>query len=113
DQLVLMARSLGAKPWDAFFTIALPLAMPGVLSGCVLAFARSMGEFGATIMIAGNIAGETRTIPLFIYSQLDSPGGIEQTYRLIVVSIVISALALIAGNLLERAGRRRLQGGSA
>lgn len=109
-RLLLAARSLGAKRWDAFASIALPLAMPGIMSGCVLAFARSMGEFGATIMIAGNIPGETRTIPLFVYTQLDAPGGFDGAVRIVVFSILISALSLLIGEWLERAGRRRVQG---
>lgn len=110
DRLILAARSLGARPWDAFWSIAAPLAMPGMLSGCVLAFARSMGEFGATIMIAGNIPGETRTIPLFVYTQLDAPGGFANAYPVVIVSILLSALSLLTGEMLERAGRRRLHG---
>jgi molybdate transport system permease protein len=113
DRLLHAAQSLGAKPWDSFFTIALPLALPGVLSGGVLAFARSMGEFGATIMIAGSIPGETRTIPLYVYSQLDAPGGFANAYQLVIVSIAISAAALLMGELLERAGRKRLLGAGA
>ncbi|WP_425618899.1 molybdate ABC transporter permease subunit [Anatilimnocola sp. NA78] len=113
NRLLQAAQTLGAKPWDSFFTIALPLAVPGILSGAVLAFARSMGEFGATIMIAGNIPGETRTIPLFVYSQLDAPDGFANVYRLVIVSIVISAIALLAGEIMERMGRRRLQGAGA
>ena len=110
DQLIGAARTLGAKPLDAFWSVTLPLARPGILSGCVLAFARSMGEFGATIMIAGNIPGETRTLTLHIYSLLESPGGLEQSYRLVLVSIVIAALALAASELLARHGRSRLRG---
>jgi len=113
NRLLQAAQSLGAKPWDAFLTIAAPLAAPGMLSGSVLAFARSMGEFGATIMIAGNIPGETRTIPLFVYTQLDAPGGFANAYRLVVISIVIAAAALLVGELLERAGRKRLIGAGA
>jgi molybdate transport system permease protein len=88
--------------------VALCLAAPGILSGSVLAFARSMGEFGATIMIAGNIPGQTRTIPLFVYSELDAPGGIAAAWPLILISIAIAALALMAGEFLERRGRRIL-----
>ncbi|MBC7852800.1 MAG: molybdate ABC transporter permease subunit [Pirellulaceae bacterium] len=110
DQLIGAARTLGAKPLDAFWSITLPLARPGILSGCVLAFARSIGEFGATIMIAGNIPGETRTLTLHIYSLLDSPDGLEQSYRLVLVSIVIAALALAASEYLARYGRGRLRG---
>jgi molybdate transport system permease protein len=109
DQLIGAARSLGAKPLDAFWSVTLPLARPGIFSGCVLAFARSMGEFGATIMIAGNIPGETRTITLHVYSLLAS-GGLEQSYRLVLVSIVIAALALAASEYLAQHGRRRLRG---
>lgn len=112
ERLVQAARSLGAGPVDAFWTIMLPLARPGILSGCVLAFARSMGEFGATIMIAGNIPGRTRTIPLLIYSELDAPGGMEASLRLVVVSVVIAAGALLVGEFFDRQGRRRLTGAS-
>ncbi len=113
DRLLLAARSLGAKPWDAFVTIAAPLALPGMFSGCVLALARSMGEFGATIMIAGNIPGQTRTIPLQIYTQLETPGGMADCYRLILFSILLSAAALLVGEWLERYGTRRLNGAEA
>jgi molybdate transport system permease protein len=98
------ARTLGAGPLDAFCTISLPLARHGVIAGCVLAFARSLGEFGATIMIAGSIAGETRTIPLYIYNQLETPGGIEQSYSIIVFSVLIAAAALFVGEWLDRRG---------
>ena len=84
-----------------------------MLSGCVLAFARSMGEFGATIMIAGNIPGETRTIPLFVYTQLDAPGGFANAYRLVIVSVAISAVALMLSEFLQRYGERRLARGDA
>jgi molybdate transport system permease protein len=113
DRLVYAARTLGATPLDAFRSIMLPLARPGILSGSLLGFARSMGEFGATIMIAGSIPGETRTVPLLIYAQLDSPGGMEQSVRLVLASIVIAAGALLAGELLDRYGRERLQGAHA
>lgn len=104
------ARTLGAGPFDAFCTITLPLARHGLIAGCVLAFARSIGEFGATIMIAGNIPGETRTIPLYIYSVLESPGGLEQARRVVVVSILIAAAALAIGEYLDRRGRARFTG---
>jgi molybdate transport system permease protein len=101
------ARTLGAGRWDAFLTISAPLARHGIVAGCVLAFARSMGEFGATIMIAGNIPGETRTIPLFVYSALESPGGMAEAQRVVILSIVIAAAALVAGEFLERRGQGR------
>jgi molybdate transport system permease protein len=113
DRLFQAARTLGASPLDAFWSILFPLARTGILSGCVLAFARSMGEFGATIMIAGNIPGETRTISLLIYSLLESPGGLQASARLVIASVLIAALALLASELLERRGRRRIFGASA
>jgi molybdate transport system permease protein len=104
-RLVQAARTLGAGPLDAFWSITLPLARPGILSGCILAFARSMGEFGATLMIAGNIPGVTRTIPLLIYSELDAPDGFHRAGRLVLLSVAVSAAALLAGEILERRGR--------
>jgi molybdate transport system permease protein len=101
------ARTLGAGPLDTFFTITLPLARHGVIAGAVLAFARSMGEFGATIMIAGNIPDETRTVPVYIYNLLNEPGGAESSTRLIAVSVTIASLALVLGEVLERRGRGR------
>lgn len=96
------ARTLGAGRLDTFFTVTLPLARRGIIAGCVLAFARSIGEFGATIMIAGSIPGRTRTIPLEIYALLESPGGGDQVAGLIVISILIAAAALVVGEILER-----------
>lgn len=110
SNLLGAARTLGAGPWDAFFSVALPLARPGMLSGSVLAFARSMGEFGATLMIAGNIPGVTQTVPLLIYTRLDAPGGGNAVTGLVLVSISVSALALLVGELLEQRGQRRLRG---
>ena len=98
------ARTLGASPFDAFFTVALPNARRGIVAGCVLAFARSLGEFGATIMIAGNMPGRTQTIPLAIYSELESPGGMERSLPLILFSILIAAAALAIGNWIDRRG---------
>ena len=108
ERLVQAARTLGAGRWDAFWTISLPLARNGIIAGLVLAFARSMGEFGATVMIAGNIAGRTRTVSLFIYHQLETPGGLQNSQGLIAASIVLSTGALFLGEYLERRGRRRL-----
>jgi molybdate transport system permease protein len=112
EKLIHASRTLGAGRWDAFWSISLPLARSGILSGGILAFARSMGEFGATIMIAGNIPGQTRTVPLLIYTQLDAPDGLRAAFRLVVASVVISAAALLISELLERRGRRRLGKGS-
>jgi molybdate transport system permease protein len=82
--------------------VTLPLARRGLIAGAILGFARSMGEFGATIMIAGNIPGETQTAPLYIYSALNAPGGVEQSMRLVVVSVLVSAAALAVSERLER-----------
>jgi molybdate transport system permease protein len=101
-RLEMAARSLGAGPLRTFFTITAPLAGRGVLAGWVLAFARSLGEFGATIMVAGNIAGRTRTIPLAIYSQASRPGGFDESWRLVLLSVVLACAAMIAGAILER-----------
>jgi molybdate transport system permease protein len=105
------ARTLGAGPLDTFFSVSLPLARHGVIAGCVLAFARSMGEFGATIMVAGSIPGETRTIPLFIFNLLESPGGAEAARRIVIVSVLIAAAALVVSEYLERRERRLLEAG--
>lgn len=101
-RLVDAARSLGAKPWRAFLTITLPLSAPGVAAGAMLGFARSLGEFGATITFASNIAGETRTLPLAIYSGLQMPGAEAFVARLSVISIVLSIAALVVSELLVR-----------
>ncbi len=102
------ARSLGARPLDCFFSISLPLARHGIIAGCVLAFARSMGEFGATIMIAGSIPGQTQTIPLYIFNQLETPGGIESAAPIVVMSILISLAALAASEWFLRREQRLL-----
>src|SRR5262245_49089084 len=101
-RLELAARSLGASRLDAFFTVTVPLATRGIVAGCVLAFARSLGEFGATIMIAGNIEGQTRTIPLAIFSMVNRPDGVEQSWRLVVISILLACTALVFGELIEK-----------
>jgi molybdate transport system permease protein len=95
------ARTLGAGWLETFWRIGLPLARRGIFAGAVLGFARSLGEFGATIMIAGDIPGQTQTIPLYVYSAAGSPGGMAQSVRLVLVSIVIAAAALILVRRLE------------
>jgi len=97
------ARTLGAGRLDTFFTVTLPLAAPGIIAGSVLAFARSMGEFGATIIFAGNIAGQTRTLPLAIFSSLQIPGKDREVLILAMVSILVSLAAIL---LSEWASRR-------
>ena len=103
DQRLLdAAQSLGAGKWRAFVTIALPLSLPGILAGVVLGFARSIGEFGATITFVSNIPGETRTLPLAIYTQLQIPGADWQVARLAVISVILSLAALILSEWLMR-----------
>jgi len=100
------ARTLGAGPWRVFWTLTLPLSIPGVLAGAVLGFARSIGEFGATITFVSNVPGETQTLPLAIYSALQQPGADALVWRLSCVSVGLSLFALIASELLtRRAGR--------
>ncbi len=100
------ARTLGAGPWRVFWTLTLPLSIPGVLAGAVLGFARSIGEFGATITFVSNVPGETQTLPLAIYSALQQPGADVMVWRLSCVSVGLSLVALIASELLtRRAGR--------
>ncbi|MDG2012978.1 MAG: molybdate ABC transporter permease subunit [Pirellulaceae bacterium] len=101
-QLETTARTLGAGPWATFFHITLPLAKRGIAAGWLLSFARSLGEFGATIMVAGNILGETRTIPLGVFSYVNSPDGIYEAWPLVLVSVMLSCVALCLGQWIER-----------
>lgn len=100
------ARTLGASRWRAYATVTLPLALPGVLAGAMLGFARSLGEFGATITFVSNVPGETQTLPLAIYAALQRPGGEALVWRLAAVSVALSLAALVASEALaRRAGR--------
>jgi len=92
--LEVAARTLGAGPWDTFFSITLPLMLPGILSGAVVAFAASLGEFGATITFASNIPDETRTVTLAIYTAIQTPGGDAIAYRLVGLSMALAVGAL-------------------
>ncbi len=105
------ARTLGAGPWRCFFSITLPLARPGLLAGLVLGFARSLGEFGATITFVASIPGETQTLPLAIFAALQVPGGDAEVARLAFVSIVLSLGALVASETLVRRGIDRQRAG--
>jgi molybdate transport system permease protein len=96
------SKSLGASPVKTFLLITLPLALPGILGGFVLAFARSLGEFGATITFAGNIEGETRTLPLAIYAKMQVPGQEGETFALVAISVVISFVAIIGSHYAYR-----------
>ncbi len=103
------ARTLGAGRLRVAFTITLPLALPGVLTGAVLGFARSLGEFGATITFVSNIPGETRTLPLALYSLVQTPGGEGPAMRLVVISFLLALGALALSSLLARRMRARLE----
>lgn len=101
------AQSLGASPFQTFRTITLPLAFPGILTGVVLAFARSLGEFGATITFVGSIPGETQTLPLAIFAYIQVPGKEQAALALAAVSIVMSLTALMVSELLASRMRHR------
>jgi molybdate transport system permease protein len=113
EKLEAAAATLGASPAWIFAVVTLPLTMPGIINGILLSFARSLGEFGATITFVSNIPGETRTLPIAIYTYTQIPGGDAQALRLIAISIAISVLALIASELLVRRANRRLRGADA
>jgi len=100
------ARSLGATRTRAVWTVTLPLALPGVLAGAALAFARSLGEFGATIVFAGNVAGSTRTLPLAIFTLIQVPGRERAALQLVVLSIALSIGAVVVSELLARRVQR-------
>lgn len=100
-RLELAAESLGAGRFRIFWTVSLPLARRGLIAGAVLGFARSLGEFGATIMVAGNIEGRTRTIPLAIFTLTNQPGGVERSWRLVGLAIILACAALAVSEWLE------------
>jgi molybdate transport system permease protein len=102
------ARTLGASPRRVLLSVTLPLAMPGILTGLVLAFARSLGEFGATITFAGNIEGASRTLPLALFTFTQTPGGDAPALRLVIISVALSFVALLASEVLARRVSRRL-----
>jgi len=93
------AESLGARAWRRFVTITLPLSLRGIAAGCVLAFARAFGEFGATISFVSNIPGETRTLPIAIYELLNVPGGMPGVHRLALVSLLVALAASATATL--------------
>ena len=104
------AGTLGASPAWVFFAVTLPLMLPGVIAGMILAFARSFGEFGATITFVSNIPGLTQTLPSAIYTFTQVPGGDAQALRLTLISVVVSMMALLLAELLARRIGRRLSG---
>ena len=108
QRLETAAGTLGADPRWTFLLVTLPLALPGVLAGTILCFAKALGEFGATITFVSNIPGETQTIPSAIYSYIQVPGGELQALRLTCVSIVIAMAALILSEILNRRIQKRI-----
>ena len=100
------ARTLGASPARVFFTITLPLMLPGIVTGLVLAFARALGEFGATMTFVSNIPGQTQTLPLALYNFTQVPGGEASALRLAVLSIAVALAALLASEILARRVQR-------
>ncbi|MDH3643351.1 MAG: molybdate ABC transporter permease subunit [Gammaproteobacteria bacterium] len=96
------ARTLGAGAWDRFFTLTLPLAAPGIIAGAITAFAASLGEFGAIITFVSNIPGETRTLPLAIYTAIQSPGGEIAAARLALLSISLAMVGLVGAEIAAR-----------
>lgn len=105
-----IAATLGASRFRTFLNVTLPLALPGVLTGAVLAFARCLGEFGATITFVSNIPGETRTLPLALYSAINTPGGDEAALRIVLISVALAVAALLVSELLARRITRRITG---
>jgi len=104
------ARTLGAGPVHVFFTVTLPLMAPGIITGMILAFARSLGEFGATITFASNIRGHTQTLPLALYTLTQVPDGETGAMRLCVLSVLISMAALICSEIFARRFAARMKG---
>jgi len=102
------ARTLGAGRWRVFFTITLPLTLPGIIVGTVLAFARSLGEFGATITFVSNIPQETRTLPLAMFTLIETPGAEGAAARLCAIAIALALLSLLVSEWLARWGRKRM-----
>jgi molybdate transport system permease protein len=101
------ARTLGANGVWVFITVTLPLAVPGIITGAILAFARCIGEFGATITFVSNIPGETRTLPLALYTLVQTPDGEAGALRLVVISIVLAFAALLASEVTARRLKQR------
>ncbi|WP_168414242.1 molybdate ABC transporter permease subunit [Erwinia amylovora] len=108
SKLEQAARTLGAGRWRVFFTITLPLTLPGIIVGAVLGFARSLGEFGATITFVLNIPGETRTLPSAMYTLLETPAAEGAAARLCVIAILLALASLLLSEWLTRWGRKRL-----
>jgi len=110
QRLEAAARSLGASPWRVFLTITVPMTVPGMLAGAILGFARSVGEFGATITFVSNIPGQTRTLPVALYTLTQIPGSDLPAWRLAGLSVALALAALIGSEILSRRMGHRLRG---
>ena len=110
EGLEAAARTLGAGPFRVFFTVTVPLIMPGIITGVILAFARSLSEFGATITFVSNIPGQTRTLPLALYTLTQVPDGETGAFRLCVISVVVAFVALILSEFSSRYIFNRVRG---
>ncbi|PLW75291.1 molybdate ABC transporter permease subunit [Cohaesibacter celericrescens] len=106
--LINAAKTLGAGPFDRFTSIIMPLALPGIIAGAITAFAASLGEFGAIITFVSNIPGETRTLPLAIYSAIQTPGGENAAGRLVVLSILLAFSGLVLSDIANRHIKKRM-----
>ncbi|MEK9644647.1 MAG: molybdate ABC transporter permease subunit [Alphaproteobacteria bacterium] len=104
------ASTLGARPWDVFLTVTLPLTGSGIVAGLILAFARALGEFGATITFVSAIPGETTTLPISLYSLAQIPDREADALRLVIVSVVIAFAAMLASEMIARRVRARVSG---
>ena len=109
-KLEAAAGTLGASPPWVFLTVTLPLILPGIIAGAILAFAKAMGEFGATITFVSNIPGQTQTLPSAIYAFLQVPGGDDAAFRLVIVAIAVAMSALLLSEWVARAVARRIGG---
>ncbi|MGH6973977.1 MAG: molybdate ABC transporter permease subunit [Stellaceae bacterium] len=109
-RLEAAARTLGASRWRVFWTITLPLMAPGILTGAILGFARSVGEFGATITFVSNIPGETQTLPLALYAFTQVPGGDPPAFRLCIIAVIVAMTALLASEIVARHLDKRIRG---
>jgi molybdate transport system permease protein len=109
-KLEAAAGTLGASPAWVFATVTLPLILPGIVAGAILAFAKAIGEFGATITFVSNIPGQTQTIPSAIYAFLQAPGGQEAASRLVLVAIAVAMAALFVSEIVARRVARLVAG---
>ena len=110
NRLEFVAQTLGASRWRVLLTITIPLTMPGIVAGLALAFARCLGEFGATITFVANIPGETRTLPLALYTAINSPGAEAQAGRIVLISVVLALGALVLSEIAARRVTRVVHG---